>query len=219
METTSDTLRQEALAAVRDADAGGPGGIRLQAAALLRARTPDERHRLVDLLAAVDWALAQPVDLSPYLVGYDPATGSARYAFPNGHHASVIPDPRTPLRFETHTSDPADNGRGGVTAALTSAQVEDKLVALAALPAPAAPEPTMAWVTVDAGGRLKPDSVVTVGGETWPIPERTEQAGILAAIRIGVALRERGWRQAPCAKDDTTRPGLIGFPVERIEEV
>lgn len=80
------------------------------------------------------------------------------------------------------------------------------------------PEPTMAWVTLDDAGRLMSDSTVTVDGETWPIPERTEQAGILAPVRIGVALKERGWKAIRGSERERSEPGRVGIPVERIEE-
>lgn len=79
------------------------------------------------------------------------------------------------------------------------------------------PEPIMAWVTVDDGGRLMPDSTVTVEGETWPIPERTEQAGFLAPARIGVALKQRGWKATRDLARERSEPGRVGIPVERVE--
>jgi hypothetical protein len=66
------------------------------------------------------------------------------YEFPNGHSASVIPDPRpaSPFRFEVESSDPQDvitnpittTVGAGVVCGLTTDEVEAKLAKLAALP-------------------------------------------------------------------------------------
>jgi hypothetical protein len=58
------------------------------------------------------------------------------YRFPNGHDASVIPDPRPeyPFRFEVESTDPDDIGAGRIAAGLTTEQVEAKLSKLAGLP-------------------------------------------------------------------------------------
>lgn len=58
------------------------------------------------------------------------------YEFPNGHAASVIPDPRPehPFRFEIESSDPDDLGRGRILSNLDTNAVEWKLAKLAALP-------------------------------------------------------------------------------------
>ena len=56
------------------------------------------------------------------------------YTFPNGHTASVIPDPHLPFHFEVVSSDPADANRGAVASGLTTEQVLAKLRALADLP-------------------------------------------------------------------------------------
>lgn len=55
------------------------------------------------------------------------------YRFPNGHDASVIPDPRHPFRFEIESTDPDDVGSGRIAAGLTTEQVEAKLTKLATL--------------------------------------------------------------------------------------
>jgi hypothetical protein len=58
------------------------------------------------------------------------------YEFPNGHNASVIPDPHhvdRPFRFEVESTDP-DANPGGVDVNLTSEQVEAKLTKLMNLP-------------------------------------------------------------------------------------
>jgi hypothetical protein len=133
------------------------------------------------------------------------------YRFPSGRTASVIPDPRPehPFRFEVQVGD--EEPRHG----LASADVEDLLNALA-LAAPA-PEPVMALVTVDEMGRLTPDSTLTIGEDTWPVPERTGLAGYFAPVRVSEALREHGWRRVVNAGNDYSQDGVIGFPVELIE--
>jgi hypothetical protein len=78
------------------------------------------------------------MDLAPYLT-YNAPTGppSWSYDFPNGHSASVVPDPhRTehPFRFEVWSTDPADDSRGNVAGGLTTDQVEAKLHQIAWLP-------------------------------------------------------------------------------------
>lgn len=78
--------------------------------------------------------------------------------------------------------------------------------------------PVVAWVTVDDRGRVRDDSTVTVDGQTWPIPARTELAGVLAPIRIAHALRDHGWRGIAAAEHDTSQPGMVGIPVEQIKE-
>jgi hypothetical protein len=58
------------------------------------------------------------------------------YRFPNGHDASVIPDPRPehPFRFEIESTDPDDISSGRIVANLTTGQVEAKLTKVAGLP-------------------------------------------------------------------------------------
>lgn len=66
------------------------------------------------------------------------------YEFPNGHSASVIPDPcsANAFRFEVESSDPQDvitnpvttTVGAGVVCGLTTDEVEAKLAKLAALP-------------------------------------------------------------------------------------
>jgi hypothetical protein len=59
------------------------------------------------------------------------------YEFPNGHSASVVLDQRqdkNPFRFEVESSHPDDEGRGGIVAGLSTAEVEAKLAEIAALP-------------------------------------------------------------------------------------
>lgn len=211
--TIPDELRQQALTAVRATD---PNDEQRRARAVKALRDAGNRgHFLPDLIAAVDWALTHDTDPARYVTDYDRATGRAQYSFPNGHSASVIPDPKQPMRFEVSSSDPADAGCGQVVARLTSEQAEAKLATVAALPAP---EPTMAWVAVDDRGRVTEDATVTVGEWTWPVPPRTALAGVLTPMRIGHALRERGWRGIAGAEHDTTsRQGFVGIPVEPIE--
>lgn len=78
--------------------------------------------------------------------------------------------------------------------------------------------PTMAWLTIDDDGRITDGSTITVGEWTWPIPERTSNGWRMAPARIGEALAQRGWRMIRDVGDDRSRPGLLGIPVERIEE-
>jgi hypothetical protein len=59
------------------------------------------------------------------------------YEFPNGHNASVIPDPHykdRPFRFEVESTDPDDATSGRLAINLTSEQVEAKLTKLLNLP-------------------------------------------------------------------------------------
>lgn len=58
-----------------------------------------------------------------------------QYTFPNGHVASVIPDPHDdrPFRFEIESTDPEDVGSGGILTDLTTGEVEAKLAKLAGL--------------------------------------------------------------------------------------
>lgn len=79
------------------------------------------------------------------------------------------------------------------------------------------PEPTVALVTVDEQGRLTPDSTVTVGEWTWPVPEQTLHLGVLGTGRIAAALKERGYRLVRGAEQDYTQPGFARIPVEPIE--
>ncbi len=44
--------------------------------------------------------------------------------------------------------------------------------------------------------KLTPDSTCTINGQTVPVPERHEQGGILAPLRIIAALRSLGYRPA-----------------------
>jgi len=60
------------------------------------------------------------------------------YDFPNGHTASVIPDPHLPFHFKVVSTDPADAGQGAAVRGLTTEQVLAKLHALADLPKPEA---------------------------------------------------------------------------------
>lgn len=81
------------------------------------------------------------------------------------------------------------------------------------------PEPTMAWVTVDKRGRLTPDSTVTIGEWTRPVPERTEGGSYSGPSRIGEAVEKHGYWPVRNAEHDTTsRPGMAGIPVEKIQE-
>lgn len=78
------------------------------------------------------------MDLSKYL--HDSAARPSlwwAYRFPNGHDATVIPDPHyreRPFLFEVESTDPDDLGSGRVVAGLTSEQVVAKLERLAGLP-------------------------------------------------------------------------------------
>lgn len=78
------------------------------------------------------------MDFSKYLI-QDRRPGDYvtwEFRFPNGHTASVITDPRAGnrFRFEVHSTDPDDQGRGNVVAGLTTDQVEAKLEKVAGLP-------------------------------------------------------------------------------------
>lgn len=54
--------------------------------------------------------------------------------------------------------------------------------------------PITAIITVDADGRLTPDSIIIINGQAFPIPERVDHGGIVAAARIGRVLKDTGWR-------------------------
>jgi hypothetical protein len=59
------------------------------------------------------------------------------YEFPNGHDASVIPDPNykdRPFRFEVESTDPDDATSGRLAVNLTTTEVEAKLTKLLNLP-------------------------------------------------------------------------------------
>jgi hypothetical protein len=45
-------------------------------------------------------------------------------------------------------------------------------------------------------GRIDNDSVLVIDGTTYPIPERTENAGRLAPARICAALKDAGYEPA-----------------------
>lgn len=77
--------------------------------------------------------------------------------------------------------------------------------------------PTMAWVLVDEKELLRPDSTVTVGEWTWPVPEMAAKGGVMWWPRVGQALAERGWRPVRGA-DQVSRPNMVGIPVEKITE-
>lgn len=156
-------------------------------------------------------------DLSRYLADQH-HTGSTwwLYRFPSGRSASVEPDarPEHPFRFEVQVDDQQP------MSGLTSDQVEAKLAEVYALPKP---ELIVAWVNVDERGHLIPwgermnGSTVTVGDDTWSVPNKVEHGGVLWMSRVSYALREFGWRPANGADHDFTRPGVIGVPVERID--
>lgn len=87
----------------------------------------------------------------------------------------------------------------------------------------ARPTTSVALVVVDDRGHLipsrdgRPGSTVTVGDETWSVPNKVEHGGVLWMSRVGYALREFGWRPASGVEIDDSRRGVIGVPVERIE--
>lgn len=63
------------------------------------------------------------------------------YEFPNGHSASVVPDPHRPFRFTVESTDPQDVAANpvrtttgvGTVSSVTTDEVEAKLTRLAAL--------------------------------------------------------------------------------------
>ncbi len=63
-----------------------------------------------------------------------PPPDQRRFALPHGHEASVILAPGL-FRFEVWSTDPADANRGQVVTGLTSEQAQEKVAAVAALPA------------------------------------------------------------------------------------
>lgn len=138
MPTNLQTRALEALAAV---DRHEEGSFILRATKWLRDTLFAEgqpRPSVPDAAMAVRWALAQPLDVSRYLTDSQTVPSFwRRYEFPNGHSVSVIVDPRPqhPFRFEVESTDPADVGRGGIVAGLSTAEVEAKLAGVAALPA------------------------------------------------------------------------------------
>lgn len=103
------------------------------------------------------------------------------------------------------------------------AAIYDRLVAAhAAIRAlPPEPPPVMAVVTVDMMGRIMPESTVTVGGSTWPVPEKAKRGGVMFWPRVGEVLREHGWRATAGSCELRLVPGqsehVVDVPVERIE--
>lgn len=151
-------------------------------------------------------------ELAKYLTDFEYYGDRWRYEFPNGREVSVVPDPRRPFRFELRmdATEPAPG--------LTTEQVEAKLAEVYALPVE--PEPTVALVTVNEMGELTPESQVTVGEWTWPIPERTEGAGVYAPARLAAALAQRGYRRVVGSEGAMAMDGdgRYRVPVERIEK-
>jgi hypothetical protein len=86
------------------------------------------------------------------------------------------------------------------------------------LPAGVGANISIARVTTDDQGRLTPDSTVTVGGQTWPVPERTERGGDRDAPRISDALRERGYWLAGNQWEPGDRPGVYEVPCEYVDD-
>lgn len=83
----------------------------------------------------------------------------------------------------------------------------------------AEPEPIVALVTVDENGHLTPESAVTVGEWTWPVPEKAEHGGVLWWPRVGQVLQEHGYRPVPDYEPmaSTLGPNYSEVRVEPIE--
>lgn len=132
---TTTSLRSLALQGVAAVDPNGAGGHKLRAIKWVHdaiKEVGEERLPLPEIARAVDWALAQPRDFSPYLTDSIVATNWSRYVFPNGRAASVILDPHYPFRFEVEYD--GEDGRF-VAPGLSTSEVEAKLAEVAALPA------------------------------------------------------------------------------------
>jgi hypothetical protein len=140
--TTADPIAEQATAAVTRARArvahAGSGSVRAYALKYLRdgltapGGTPPD---LWELEPAVDAAMAQQTtikDLEQHRQPVpDPIKGWS-WRFPNGRFVSVIPDRRSPARFELLSSDRTDGPHGnGLSTGLTTEQVEALLIDIA----------------------------------------------------------------------------------------
>lgn len=74
---------------------------------------------------------------------------------------------------------------------------------------------TTATVTTDAYGLLINTSTLTINGVTTPVPTSTDNAGRIAAARVGKALADAGYRPAtPSLYDSITkRDGYLTIDV------
>lgn len=79
------------------------------------------------------------------------------------------------------------------------------------------PEPTVALVAVNEMGQLTPESTVTVGESSWPVPERTEGFGVYAPARLAEALAQRGYRRVVGGENVMDGDGFCRVPVKPIE--
>ncbi|MEU4568632.1 hypothetical protein [Micromonospora sp. NPDC023956] len=84
----------------------------------------------------------------------------------------------------------------GPTARVLVAPAQSDAPAPAEPPAPSPLPPTLAVVTVDPAGRLTAESLLTVVGESVPVPVRVERAGgSIAPVRLGHVLASLGLEQ------------------------